>query len=104
LSETVLAGLWDAWRSPAGESIKSFTIITTTANALLAPMHDRMPVVIAPDCWGDWLGENSPPQCAAETLLRPYPDKAMAFWAVDRRVGNVKNDSPDLFEPLPGRQ
>jgi putative SOS response-associated peptidase YedK len=95
-----LAGLWDAWRSPAGETIKSFAIITTTANALLAPLHDRMPVVIAPDCWGDWLGENSSPQRAAETLLRPYPDKAMAFWAVDRRVGNVKNDSPDLFDPL----
>ena len=99
-----LAGLWDDWRSPAGETIKSFAIITTTSNALLAPLHDRMPVVIAPDRWGDWLGENSPPQRAVETLLRPYPDNAMAFWAVDRRVGNVKNDSPDLFAPLPGRQ
>lgn len=99
-----LAGLWDAWRSPAGETIKSFAIITTTANALLAPLHDRMPAVIAPDCWGDWLGENSPREGAPETLLRPYPDKAMALWAVDRRVGNVKNDSPDLFEPLAGQQ
>jgi putative SOS response-associated peptidase YedK len=98
-----LAGLWDAWRSPAGETIKSFAIITTTANALLAPLHDRMPAVIAPDCWGDWLGENSPREGAPETLLRPYPDKAMALWAVDRRVGNVKNDSPDLFEPLAGQ-
>ena len=99
-----LAGLWDAWRSPAGETIKSFAIITTTANALLAPLHDRMPAVIAPDCWGDWLGENSPREGAPETLLRPYPDKAMALWAVDRRVGNVKNDSPDLFEPLARQQ
>src|SRR5690348_8437121 len=99
-----LAGLWDDWRSPTGETIKSFAIITTTANALLAPLHDRMPVVIAPDRWGDWLGENSQPQRAVETLLRPYRDEAMAFWPVDRRVGNVKNDSPDLFAPLPRQQ
>ena len=94
-----LAGLWDAWRSPAGERIKSFAIITTTANALLAPLHDRMPAVIPPDCWADWLGETTKPASEVQSLLRPYPDQAMAFWAVDRRVGNVRNDSPDLFAP-----
>jgi putative SOS response-associated peptidase YedK len=95
-----LAGIWDDWRSPMGERIKSFAIVTTTANSLLASLHDRMPVVIAPDRWADWLGENSMTESAAKTLLRPYPDQAMAFWAVDRRVGNVKNDSPDLFAPI----
>jgi putative SOS response-associated peptidase YedK len=99
-----LAGLWDDWRSAEGETIKSFAIITTTANALLASVHDRMPVVIAPDYWDDWLGENSMPKHEVEALLRPYPDNAMALWAVDRRVGNVKNDSPDLFAPLSGQQ
>jgi putative SOS response-associated peptidase YedK len=95
-----LAGLWDEWRSPAGQTIKSFAIVTTTANALLAPLHDRMPVVIAPGCWGDWLGENSVPESTVKALLEPYPDNALAFWAVDRRVGSVRNDSPDLFAPL----
>jgi putative SOS response-associated peptidase YedK len=95
-----LGGLWDDWRSPAGETIKSFAIITTTANALLTPVHGRMPVVIPPACWGDWLGENSIPESTVKTLLRPYPDHAMAFWPVDRRVGNVGNDSPDLFAPI----
>jgi putative SOS response-associated peptidase YedK len=95
-----LAGLWDEWHSPAGETIKSFAIITTTANAVLAPLHDRMPVVIAPDRWDDWLGENSVPERAVKNLLRPCADQAIAFWAVDRRVGNVKNDSPDLFAPV----
>ena len=93
-----LAGLWEDWRSPAGERIKSFAIITTTANALLAPLHDRMPVVIPADSWGDWLGEN--PASDVHSLLRPYSDQAMAFWAVDRKVGNVRNDSPDLFAPI----
>ena len=95
-----LAGLWDEWRSPKDERIKSFAIITTTANALLAPLHDRMPVVIPPDGWDDWLGEKSASERTLATLLRPYPDQAMAFWAVDRRVGNVRNDSPDLFAPI----
>ena len=98
-----LAGLWDDWRSPAGERIRSFAIITTIANALLAPLHGRMPVVIPPDRWTDWLGENSPAARAVETLLQPYPGHAMAFWPVDRRVGNVRNDSPDLFAPLAGK-
>jgi len=95
-----LAGLWDAWCSPEGETINSFAIITTTANTLLAPLHDRMPVVIAPDRWGDWLGENAMPASELQALLQPYPGNAMAFWAVDRKVGNVRNDSPDLFAPI----
>jgi putative SOS response-associated peptidase YedK len=95
------AGLWDCWRSPAGETIKSFAIITTTANNLLAPLHDRMPVVIPPGGWAQWLGEQPVAAGKLNALLRPYPDNAMAFWPVDRRVGNAKNDSPDLFTPLP---
>ena len=95
-----LAGLWDEWRSPTDERIKSFAIITTTANALLAPLHDRMPVVISPDGWDDWLGEKPASERALATLLRPYPDQAMAIWTVDRRVGNIRNDSPDLFAPI----
>src|SRR5215472_11422079 len=81
-------------------TIKSFAIITTNANNLLAPLHDRMPVVIAPDRWAEWLGERPAPQDALKDLLRPYPDGAMAFWPVDRRVGNVRNDDPDLFTAL----
>ena len=66
-----LAGLWDEWRSPEDESIK-FAIITTNANALLAPLHDRMPVVVPPDGWDDWLGENPMTERAVKTLLRPH--------------------------------
>jgi hypothetical protein len=69
-----------------------------------APLHDRMPAVIPPDGWDDWLGENSTNEGVVKTLLRPYPGQAMAFWAVDRRVGNVRNDSPDLFAPFNGAQ
>jgi putative SOS response-associated peptidase YedK len=95
------AGLWDQWRAPDGATLKSFTIITTTANELLEPLHGRMPVVLAPDRWPAWLGESAASDAELKAMLRPYPGTAMAFWPVDRRVGNVRNDSPDLFAPLP---
>jgi putative SOS response-associated peptidase YedK len=94
------AGLWDCWRAPDGGSIKSFTIITTGANDLIAGMHDRMPVILPPDRWPDWLGEVAAAERELAAMLVPYPSERMALWPVDRRVGNAKNDSPDLFEPL----
>jgi len=95
-----MAGLWDLWQAPGGEPIKSFAIITTTANEFLAPLHDRMPVVLPPDRWAAWLGETAVTDRDLKAMLRPYPGAGMAFWPVDRRVGNVRNDSPDLFAPL----
>jgi putative SOS response-associated peptidase YedK len=94
------AGLWDCWRSPRGATVKSFAIITTRANETLAALHDRMPVVVPPDRWEEWLGERAAPDKAVVGLLQPYPANVMAFWPVDRRVGNVRNDDPDLFAPL----
>jgi putative SOS response-associated peptidase YedK len=97
------AGLWDTWSDPAGSNaklLKSFAIITTPANALLQPLHDRMPALLPPVCWAAWLGETAADQEELRAMLKPYPGRAMAFWPVDRRVGNVRNDSPDLFAPL----
>jgi putative SOS response-associated peptidase YedK len=95
-----LAGLWDCWRSPAGEDVKSFAIVTTKANDMLAPLHERMPVLVPPNRWVEWLGERPVPQSELNVLLEPYSDSAMAFWPVDRRVGNIRNDDPDLFAPF----
>lgn len=96
-----LAGLWDKWRAPDGEELTSFTIVTTVANALLAPLHERMPVLLPPERWPAWLGETAATDAELKAMLAPYPAAAMAFWPVDRRVGNVRNDSPDLFAPVP---
>ncbi|HXW41151.1 MAG TPA: SOS response-associated peptidase [Xanthobacteraceae bacterium] len=95
------AGLWDLWQPPNGSALKSFAIITTQANELLKTLHDRMPVVLSPERWAAWLGEAAATDAELKAMLQPYPGLAMAFWPVDRRVGNVKNDSPDLFAPLP---
>jgi putative SOS response-associated peptidase YedK len=94
------AGLWDAWNAPGGETIKSFTIVTTTANSFLQSLHARMPVLLAPQDWAAWLGETAANDAQLKAMLKPYPGAGMAFWPVGRRVGNVRNDSPDLFAPL----
>jgi putative SOS response-associated peptidase YedK len=65
--------------------LSSFAIITTSANDLLAPLHDRMPVVIGPDHWADWLGERAVPKPALKAMLKPYRSDAMTFWPVDRQ-------------------
>jgi putative SOS response-associated peptidase YedK len=96
------AGLWDLWHPPNGKTLASFTIITTQANARLAPLHGRMPAILPPDRWAQWLGEARTSQSELKAMLAPYPGAGLTFWPVDRRVGNVRNDNPDLFAPLEG--
>jgi len=100
-SVMALAGLWETWKSPAQELVRSFTIVTTTRNELCAEIHNRMPVILPPSVWPAWLGEESVDR--AETLkmlLAPYPADDMVMWPVDRRVGNVRNNDPALIEPI----
>lgn len=94
------AGLWDSWQSREGVMIRSFAIITTRANELLATIHDRMPVVLAADHWPAWLGEVDTTDNDLKAMLTPYPPERMTMWPVDKRVGNVRNDSPDLLDPI----
>lgn len=88
------AGLWEAWSGPNGEAVETAAILTTAANAALAPLHHRMPVVLDPADWDRWL---TPNEAAPPTdLLRSAPDAALISYPVDVRVGNVKHDDPDL--------
>ena len=95
-----MAGLWESWRSPAGERLRSFAIVTTAANELLAPVHDRMPVILGPENWALWLGEIPTDPDRLKALLVPHPADDMVIWPVDRRVGNVRNNDPSLIEPI----
>jgi putative SOS response-associated peptidase YedK len=72
-----LAGLWENWRSPSGEWIRSFAIITTTPNELCAELHDRMPLVLAPEIWPAWLGEEPADPRQLKALLVPFPSAGM---------------------------
>jgi len=95
-----LAGLWESWRSPAGERVRSFAIVTTTPNELCAEFHDRMPMILAPEAWPVWLGEEPADEPRLKSLLAPYPSDEMTSWPVSARVGNVKNNDPSLIEPV----
>ena len=68
-----LAGLWENWRSPAGEWVRSFAIVTTTPNELCAEIHNRMPVILKPEAWPVWLGEEPADERAAEGAAGPLP-------------------------------
>jgi putative SOS response-associated peptidase YedK len=95
-----LAGLWENWRSSAGEWVRSFAIIITKPNDLCAELHNRMPVVLALEAWPAWLGEQAADLRELKALLAPYPSDWMTCWPVSVRVGNVKNNDPSLIEPV----
>ena len=80
--------------------MRSFAIITTTPNELCAELHDRMPVVLKPDGWPVWLGEEPADPRQLKALLAPYPSEGMTCWPVTTRVGNVKNNDPSLIEAV----
>ena len=96
----VFAGLWESWQlkdDPESRLI-TCTIITTVANALVAKVHDRMPVILtAEDKWA-WLQENNAD--ALKALLQPAPDDLLQAWEVSRAVNDPKNDSPACIQPL----
>lgn len=94
-----VAGLWEPWRDPAsGERVRSFTIITTAANETMAPLHDRMPVIIDPADFEAWLSGG---QAAAKALIRPCPTGWLRLWAVTPRVNKVGDiDGPECVRAL----
>ena len=92
----VFAGLWEGWRGSDGTVIRSFTIATTNANEALRPLHERMPVVLEPAEWPLWLGETDGDP---GELLRPS-DSAFRTWRVGTAVNNVRNDTPQLLDPV----
>jgi putative SOS response-associated peptidase YedK len=91
------AGLWDAWKNPTdGSWLQTFTILTTEANELMAPVHDRMPVILHPGDFNRWLDRGEAHQPPLD-LLRPFPADEMEAFEVSKDVGNVRNNSADLL-------
>jgi putative SOS response-associated peptidase YedK len=97
------AGLWERWEKAAdGVPVESCAIVTTDANALLRPIHDRMPVILDPADHVAWLDPETPAE-GALALLRPYPVEAMIAYPVSSRVNNVRCDDPACIAPEPDR-
>jgi putative SOS response-associated peptidase YedK len=93
------AGLWERRQAPGGEVIESCAILTTEANELVRPVHDRMPVILGPDVFGAWLDPavRNPAELAA--WLRPYPAEAMTAGLVGSWVNNPRNEGPACLAP-----
>lgn len=92
------AGLWEFWRSPEGVDLRSCTILTTQANRVVAPVHDRMPVMLQGAAMERWLSPGTAEDWMA--LLRPFPEDAMLAHAVARLVNSPEREGPDLVRPL----
>jgi len=94
------AGLWEIWMGPNGEELETAAIVTTRANRTLGPIHDRMPVVIAPDAFEAWLNCRDDDPRTAATLIAPAPDEALEAYEISPTVNHAVNDSPDLIAPV----
>jgi putative SOS response-associated peptidase YedK len=92
-----LAGVWENWKNPAGEWVRTFAIIVTDANELVGQLHDRMPVILHRADYGRWLSAEPDPR----DLLRPFESDAMRMWPVSTRVNKPENDDPSLLDEVP---
>jgi putative SOS response-associated peptidase YedK len=97
----VLAGLWAGWRDPATDEVRrTFTIVTTTPNATVAGLHDRMPVIVPDDAWGRWLDPRPADPGELRALLEPDDTIPLEIVAASRLVNDVRRDGPELLLPL----
>jgi len=97
-----LAGLWETWNGPNGEQIDTACILTTDANATIAPIHDRMPVILELEDFDAWLDCDERQTASAAALMRPAGDDVLEAWEISTAVNRVANDSADIQQPAPG--
>ena len=92
-----LAGVWENWKDPeVGQWQRTFAIITTASNELVAEIHDRMPAILSPENFERWLSDDPEPK----DLLRPFPSKPMRIWPISTRVNKPENDDPAILQPV----
>lgn len=94
------AGLWEQWRGANDEALESCTLIVTEANALMRPIHHRMPVILDPSDYATWLDPATDTKRELEALLKPYPSESMVAYPVSREVNNPKHTDASCITPL----
>jgi putative SOS response-associated peptidase YedK len=94
------AGLWDRWKDPNGQWVKSCSILTTTPNAVTAAVHDRMPAILDPDDYDLWLDPGMRDVSAASELLKPFDARLMRCYPVSTRINSVVNDDEECCAPV----
>jgi len=93
------AGLWESWMGPNGEEMETAAIVTTRANRELAPLHDRMPVIVPPDAFDFWLDCARVDAETAAALIAPAPEGRLEAYEVSPAVNRTANDGPELIVP-----
>lgn len=94
------AGLWETWTGPNGEEMETAAIVTTKANRLLSPLHDRMPVILAPEAYDLWLDCANVDPLTASALITPAPEHLLEAYPVSTEVNRTANDNARLVEPV----
>ena len=94
------AGLWDRWKDPSGNWIKTCSILTTTPNAVTTAVHDRMPVILERDSYDLWLDPGMKGVAAASELLKPYDAREMRCFPISTRINHVANDDEACSAPV----
>jgi putative SOS response-associated peptidase YedK len=94
------AGIWDRWKDPSGNWIKTCSILTTTPNAVISAVHDRMPVILDPGSYDLWLDPGMRDVAAASELLKPYDSRLMRCYPVSTRINHVANDDEECSRPV----
>ena len=97
-SPFAFAGLWEIWQSPEGDQIRSTTILTTSPNDIVKPVHDRMPVILAPENYATWLDTQEREPDAFTPFFKPYPADQMQTYPVSTYVNSPKNNSPQCIQ------
>lgn len=92
------AGLWEAWRSPEGQALETCAILTTTANSIVAPIHDRMPVILRQEEFGLWLDRQVRETEKLTGLLAPYPADCLKAHQVSTLINSPAHDGPECIE------
>jgi putative SOS response-associated peptidase YedK len=94
------AGIWDRWKDASGMAIETCSILTTTPNAVTAPVHDRMPVILDPDNYDLWLDPGTMDVSEASELLKPYDARQMRCYPISTRINHAANDDPECSAPV----
>jgi putative SOS response-associated peptidase YedK len=94
------AGIWDRWKDPSGNWIKTCSILTTTPNAVTLPVHDRMPVILDPEAYDLWLDPGMQNVAAASDPLKPYDALLMRCYPISTRINHVANDDEACSAPV----
>ncbi|MBS0243474.1 MAG: SOS response-associated peptidase [Proteobacteria bacterium] len=95
-----MAGLWEHWLGADGSEMQSMAILTVAANRMVAPMHDRMPLIVSPDVFDLWLDCRSSDANPVLGLMQPAPDELLECYEVSPRLNNARNQEPELVEPV----